>query len=272
MLVNIADDFDLDKIVYSGQCFRPKLISDGAYMFVCADKVLVIKQVSTEQYEVSCDEQTWNDVWVDYFDLNTNYSKIRNSVSSDEFMAACVKDGKGIRILRQDKWEMIISYIISQRKSIPSIRSSVEKICRLYGKVITCIEGEDIYSFPSPDMMRKASYEELAGCGLGYRVEYILDAIRCVSEGILVLDSFNDMSDDELFAKLKEIKGIGDKVANCVMLFALHRTGRAPVDTWILKVMNEKYNGNNPFLQYGDYAGIMQQYVFYYVQNRKGLD
>lgn len=272
MVVEIIDDFDLEKIVYSGQCFRPRALKDGSYLFISADKYLVIRQIDGTHYDVSCDKKTWDGVWQIYFDLGLDYSKIRHNVDkADEFMKASVNEGEGIRVLRQDRWEMIISYIISQRKSIPSIRTAVEKICKLYGDVIGFVEDSNVYSFPTPDKMVDATYEELSACGLGYRVSYILDAVRRVTSGELDLDNLNTLSDEELFDSLKEVKGIGDKVANCVMLFAYHRTGRAPVDTWILKVMNEKYNGINPFIQYGDVAGIMQQYVFFYVQNRKGL-
>ena len=111
----------------------------------------------------------------------------------------------------------------------------------------------------------------MSECGLGYRVEYVLNAVEQALNGCLDTSKLEAMSDEELFLELKKIKGVGDKVANCVMLFAYHRIGRAPVDTWILKVINEQYGGVNPFDKYGDIAGVMQQYVFYYVQNRKGL-
>lgn len=272
MIISIQDEFDLGKTVYSGQCFRPRRLSDGSYLFITGDKYLVISHISGDEYEVSCDEQTWNEVWFDYFDLGLNYSKVRASIHKDDtFMIESAIAGEGIRILRQNKWEMVISYIISQRKSIPAIRSAVEKICTLYGQRLGEVDGEVIYSFPTSEQMKDASIEELSGCGLGYRVPYIVDAMDKVLKGSLSLEELEGFDDDALFASLKSVHGIGDKVANCVMLFAYHRTGRAPVDTWILKVMNERYSGNNPFDCYGQNAGIMQQYVFYYVQNRKGL-
>lgn len=272
MTVKISDDFDLEKITYSGQCFRPRRLSNGRYLFVTGDKYLIIGEQEQGIYEISCSEDDWINVWTKYFDLETNYSDIRKMVHSDDcFMIESAVESTGIRILRQNKWEMVISYIISQRKSIPAIRSSVEKICSRYGHVIAEIEGEPLFSFPSAEEMRCATEEELAACGLGYRVSYILDAIHMVLSGQLQLDDMDCLEDDILFEELKKVRGIGDKVANCVLLFAYHRTGRAPVDTWILKVMNERYDGNNPFIAYGDVAGVMQQYVFYYVQNRKGL-
>lgn len=273
MIVKISDDFDLEKIVYSGQCFRPRKLSDGSYLFVTGEKYLIISHLSKDEYEVSCDKTDWEKVWYDYFDLSTNYANVRKRIhDNDSFMIESSIASEGIRILRQDKWEMVISYIISQRKSIPAIRSSVEKICEKYGHIIGEVEGKKLYSFPLADDMAKATKEELSACGLGYRVSYIQDAVEKVKSGALCLDDICDMDDEQLFETLKTVRGIGDKVANCVLLFAYHRTGRAPVDTWILKVMNERYGGENPFLGYGNDAGIMQQFVFYYVQNRKGLE
>lgn len=272
MIITIKDEFDIEKTVYSGQCFRPRRLSDGSFLFITCTSMLIMKEAGGGQYEVNCDKKAWDEVWTDYFDLNMNYSSVRASIhSDDEFMLQSGEAGAGIRILRQDKWEMVISYIISQRKSIPAIRSAVEKLCILYGNKIGEADGEDIYSFPTPEQMKAATETELASCGLGYRVSYIMDAIEKVLYGSLDLETLAELEDEKLFETLKTVRGIGDKVANCILLFAYHRTGRAPVDTWIIKVMNEKYNGNNPFDCYGQNAGIMQQYVFYYVQNRKGL-
>ncbi len=272
MIVTITDDFDLEKIINSGQCFRPRKLSNGSFLFITGDKYLIIKEVGEQSFGVNCNEEDWDNVWVPYFDLNTNYASIRKKVHEDDsFMIESALVSAGIRILRQNKWEMLISYIISQRKSIPAIRSSVEKLCSRYGHVIAEVEDEIIYSFPSADEMKNATDEELAACGLGYRVSYIKDAVITVNSGHMHLEDMTALDDETLFEELKKVRGIGDKVANCVLLFAYHRTGRAPVDTWIQKVMIEKYNGENPFTVYGDEAGIMQQYVFYYVQNRKGL-
>ena len=152
MIVNLSDEFDLEKIVYSGQCFRPKKLKENEYLFITGDNYVVIEQLNAGQLEISCDADTWNNVWYEYFDLSFTYKELRKSINEeDSFMIRSGIAGEGIRILRQDKWEMIISYIISQRKSIPAIRTSVEKICKLYGRVIGNIEGEEIYSFPTPE-------------------------------------------------------------------------------------------------------------------------
>ena len=267
MRITINDDFDLNKIVYSGQCFRPCMFNEGSktYRFITKDHVLYISETSDKGvYDVSCSDKEWENIWHGYFDLNLDYSLFRENIpDNDTYMKECAVDGKGIRILNQDKWEMLISFIISQRKSIPAIRSCVEKICERYGSRIDTKYGS-VSLFPSPDQLINVSEKELSECGLGYRVGYIMDAVKKVYYKDIDLDLMKDWDDEKLYDELIKIKGVGKKVANCVMLFSYHRTGRAPVDVWIQRVINEHYNGADPFYSYKDCAGIMQQYVFYH--------
>lgn len=261
MVITIADDFDLYKIAYSGQCFRVKEIDSSTFSFVTQNSRVTIKSLGDNKYDVSCDEDEWINIWHHYFDLDTCYEDIRKLIpKTDKYLMASAEIGKGIRILNQDKFEMLISFIISQRKSIPAIKSSVEKLCAIY--------GEDGF-FPTPDALLKATSEELSSCGLGYRVPYIIDSIAKVAHKDIDLDELSSLSDEELFEALKSFKGVGDKVANCVALFAYHRIGRAPIDTWIKKIIDTEYSGVNPFDKYGKYAGVMQQYMFYNAQHLK---
>ncbi len=254
MKITVDDDFDLDKIIGSGQCFRPKKISDKTYRFATCDHAVEITDEGS-YLSVSCPKKEWDTIWHTYFDLDTDYRKIRESIpKGDSYLRKAAGYGAGIRILRQDKFEMLISFIISQRKSIPAIRTSVERIVDLY--------GHDGF-FPKPSDMLRATDEELASCGLGYRVPYIRKAVERVARKDVDLEALDELPDEELFEELKSFAGVGDKVANCVALFAYHRCGRAPVDTWISRVINEHYHGVNPFPCYGEYAGIMQQYMFY---------
>lgn len=263
MNIQITDTFDLQKIIDSGQCFRPYQTAEGLYRFIYRDYILDIRKISNDTFDISCDRKEWDSIWKDYFDLDTNYDEILKSIpSDDEYMLTAGTTAAGIRILKQDKWEMLISFIISQRKSIPAIRSSVEKLCRLYGHEIHH-RNEIIYSFPTFTEMKNATEEELNGCGLGYRTGYILNAIEKANSGALDLESLSALSDEELDGRLLALKGVGNKVSNCVLLFAYHRVSRVPIDTWISKVINDEYRGVNPFVRYDKYAGIMQQYVFY---------
>ena len=263
MIITITDDFDLYKIAYSGQCFRVKDIDSNTFSFVTQNSRVIIRSLGGNDYDISCSKEEWDNIWHHYFDLDTCYSDIRKAIpKSDKYLTQAAEIGKGIRILNQDKFEMLISFIISQRKSIPAIKSSVEKLCALYGQ-----NG----FFPTPEALLCGTSEELSSCGLGYRVPYIIDSVKRVALKEIDLDELDLLSDEELFEALKSFKGVGDKVANCAMLFAYHRIGRAPVDTWIQKIIDTEYSGVNPFNSYGKYAGIMQQYMFYSAQHMKNL-
>lgn len=270
MTVTIIDDLDLKKIECSGQAFRIVQIHSGIFRFITGNHILYIKNLGNHVFDIyDTTEDEWKEIWVPYFDLNRDYRSIRKSVPGDDsYLKQAVEFGEGLRILRQDPWEMLITFIISQRKSIPAIKDSVERICKKYGK---CVKTslEEIYLFPSAAEMANATQEELRECKLGYRDTYIMDAISKANSEIPDFDSMNNLTDNELFNKLKEIRGVGDKVANCICLFAYARTASAPVDTWIAKVINNYYGGVNPFPSYGDVAGIMQQYIFYYAQTHK---
>ena len=254
MNITIDDDLDLGKIIDSGQCFRPRMIREGVFRFVTGRHVVEIMQ-DGNVLSVSCSRREWDEIWHPYFDLDTNYRKIRESIpKNDRYLRSAADAGAGIRILRQDKFEMLISFIISQRKSIPAIRTSIERLVSLY--------GHDGF-FPNPSDMLAATDEELSSCGLGYRVPYIRKAVERVAYRDIDLEALDELPDEELFEELKSFSGVGDKVANCVALFAYHRTARAPIDTWIARVISEQYGGINPFPRYKNVAGIMQQYMFY---------
>lgn len=269
MEITIKDDFNLNRVARSGQCFRTREFPDGTYRFVTGAHVLYIKEVATEKYEVSCDKNEWQSVWWHYFDFGRDYQSIRNNIpNADSYMNTAASEGKGIRILRQDPWEMLITFIISQRKSIPAIRNSIELLCSAYGSPVQT-DRETLWLFPSAEQLYRASDSELQNCKLGYRIDYIKDAIAAVYEGKINLSNIGRYDDIALFTELKSIKGVGDKVANCICLFSYGRTAIAPVDTWISKIIDSKYKGINPFPAYGDSAGIMQQYAFFYAQNHK---
>ncbi len=296
--ISIDDDFDLFKIMNSGQAFRIREMQNGYYRFISGDHILYIRPADVSATGIGTYEavffnaseaagkdssapaalvplgkaeakKEWEGFWKSYFDLERNYSAIRKMVpENDTYMRAACENGKGLRILRQDPWEMIITFIISQRKSIPAIKDSVERICGKYGRKVST-GFEETVLFPSCEDMESAGEDELKDCKLGYRVSYIQDAVRRACSKDPDPYSLYDLDYPALFEKLKEIRGVGDKVSNCVCLFACSKTEAAPVDTWISKVIEQKYTGVNPFPSYGDVAGIMQQYIFYYALTHK---
>ena len=268
--VCISDDFDLEKIRVSGQCFRVGTFPDGTYRFISGDRVLYIREGARGEFSVSCSESEWDEVWRPWFDLDRSYSDIRDNCRGiHPFMDLCMESGAGLRILKQDYWEMLITFIISQRKNIPAITSCVEKLCSRFGRRIgTGDFGEELMAFPEPEALAAAAAAGgLSDCSLGYRADYVADASRRVAEGEIDLDALESLGDEELVSALKEFKGVGDKVANCVALFGYSRTGLAPVDVWIGRAIDEQFGGKNPFPDYGENGGIMQQYVFYHMKN-----
>ena len=269
MEVLISDLFDLKKIADSGQCFRAVPMEDGSYRFIAGDQVLYIRKLTEERYEVSCDRTAWAQFWTPYFDLGRDYRAISGRIpAEDTFLQLAAEAGAGIRILRQDPWETLVTFIISQRKSIPAIRAVVETLSRRYGTAIPA-PGAALYSFPTAQQLQKVTTEDFLACKAGYRAPYLCDAVRQVLSGSLDLAGIAALPDDDLIAALEGVRGVGVKVASCVALFAYGRTGCAPVDTWIRKVIQREYQGRNPFDRYGDAAGIMQQYFFYYAQSHK---
>ncbi len=269
MIIKITDDFDLDKISASGQCFRTRRFTDGGYRFISTDRVLYIRNTGKNEYAVSCGGSDWQDVWYPYFDLARNYGRIRQKErGKNAFADQAMACGKGIRILRQDPWETLLTFLLSQRKNIPAIAKAVEALCAAWGHPVAT-EYETLYSFPAPAEMAGVTETALRGCGLGYRAPYVLDAVERVSEGSLDLTALASLSDGELLTQLKSIRGVGKKVSNCVALFAYGRMDCVPVDVWISRAIEEDCGGNSPFSLYPGDAGIVQQYIFFYERSGK---
>lgn len=269
MNVLIRDDFDLIKIINSGQCFRAVEINPGKFRFISGRHVLYISHVKGMHYHVSSSKYVWNHVWKPYFDLSFNYAALRNRIpAEDAFLTKAADYSKGIRILNQDPWEMLITFIISQRKSIPAIQTSVEKLAQKAGQKMET-PYESLYTFPTPEELCTLSLNDLKECSLGYRAPYIYETAHMIKKQAHLLKDMKKLPDEEILEKLMEFPGVGIKVAGCSALFGYHRTALAPVDVWIQRVIDTCYEGNNPFPAYGKEAGIIQQYLFFFAQTTK---
>ena len=263
MLIRTIKHFDPEAIAESGQCFRMRTKAPGSVEVIHRGRRLVIETIGEEKFGFSCTQEEFHDVWADYFDLSTDYQEFLNAVDhEDTYLARAAEAGRGLRILRQDPWEVLISFILSQRKSIPAIRDGIEKLCRRFGSPLAMGNRED-YAFPVPHRLAQASLEELSACSLGYRAPYIQASARSVASGEMDLDEIESLSDELLLQKLLDLHGVGVKVASCVMLFGYHRLNLAPVDVWIQRVIENEYGGVSPFPNYPGFAGVMQQYMFY---------
>ena len=273
MIISIDDDFNLGKIADSGQCFRfnEVLYADGAsqkrYSIAAGNRHVFVMDLGENKYDFSCSKEDFDLFWKDYFDLELSYKKIRQLIDQkeDPYLFTAAEYGKGIRILRQDPWEMLISFIISQRKNIPAIKASIEKLCALSGDVIAEDEATGkIYSFPTPDKLAALSMEQLSGCSLGYRDKYVHQAAMDVSSGAVDLDEWKRLDDEQLMEMLLKLYGVGVKVANCEILFGYHRLDAFPRDVWINRVLDVRYPEGFLFEKYAPYNGVMQQYLFFF--------
>lgn len=268
MQIEIQDDFDLAKISSCGQCFRVKIFDDGTYRFITEDYIIYIRKTGENTYEVSCGAKEWDEIWRIYFDLGRNYRKLREKESKKHpFVQEAIECGRGLRVLRQSPWEMLVTFIISQRKSIPAIAKAVETLAEKYGHTIET-EYESVRAFPTPEELQGITEDELRECKLGYRARYVSDAVDKVASGTLDLGAIADYEDKRLFQELLTVYGVGRKVADCVCLFGYGRTARAPVDVWIGRAIQEECGGKDPFPLFERYAGIIQQYIFYYEKNK----
>lgn len=269
--IQIHDDFDLDRIADSGQCFRWVKNDAGSYRIIHAEASLRIQPLENRTFAFSCSENEYRDIWHDYFDLGEDYRSVRKRVSpkEDPFLARACEYGKGIRILRQDPWETLISFIISQNRNIPAIKKSVELLCEAAGR-----RREDAWGsycqFPSPEEILALPDEALAACRLGYRCRYVKAAAMDVAEGKLDLGRIQNEDEEEAIRALTSICGVGVKVANCVSLFGLHHIDAFPVDVWIRRILENEYPGGYPKEKYSPYNGIYQQYMFYYYRTLTG--
>lgn len=265
----VCEEFNIVQIAESGQVFRMNQIKPNHYSLIAFGKYLEVYQVDDTTVELSCEEEEYDKLWRDYFDLDYNYERIIKQLTEgeDEFLKQAGSYGKGIRILQQEPFEMLISFIISQNKNIPSIKACIERICESYGDKNThSLIGITYYSFPTPQRLAKASKEELREMKLGYRDDYIIAAASAVAEGRLLLEELKERSHEEAVTALKQIKGIGDKVANCVSLYGLHHIEAFPVDVWISRVLTTYYQKGFSLELYPGYGGIIQQYMFYYIR------
>lgn len=264
-------NLNIDTIANSGQVFRfyknERLSTNTLHVYdlYVLDKHLNISTEDFENYVFSCTKKEFDDFYKEYFDLNFDYKKVLKVVNSrDTYLKKCIKYGEGIKMLNQDPFEMLISFIISQRKSIPAIRTSIERICKLCGKKKKDSFGV-YYAFPTAsEIIKHASL--LSKCGLGYRVPYIIDACEKILSGQINLYKNDMMSTDYLM----RIKGVGIKVASCVMLFAYHDLTVVPIDVWMERVIKTYYGGTFP-KTYGKYAGIIQQYLFNYAKDESKM-
>ena len=264
LILTIEDDFDLARIADSGQCFRWEQIGANTWRILHATHCVCVTALGNQQYDFDCDETEFAAVWRDYFDLQTDYRAIRARIdpARDPFLYEAAAHQKGIRILRQDPWEMLITFIISQNKNIPAIRKSVNRLTETCGEPMTDRQGRAYYAFPTPEAIAALPDTSLRACALGYRCAYVKAAAQAVLDGKLDLEQLKTADEEITISALTSVHGVGVKVANCVSLFGLHHMDAFPRDVWINRVLEREYPNGFPFETYRPYNGLFQQYLF----------
>lgn len=260
-------DLDLRQIAESGQCFRMVQKSEGVYSLFAFEKYLEIEQEG-DTFFFSCTENEFKEIWEDYLDLCTDYGAIKKSVDAeDAYLQEAVREGWGIRILRQDLWEMIVTFLVSQNNNITRIRRSIELLCSTIGEEKYTAEGMKYYAFPKPEEIVQSGMDVLSTLGVGYRDKYILGTAQAVLDGSLNLDMLRKADYETAHRELIKQYGIGKKVADCICLFGLYHIEAFPVDTHVKKILKAHYPEGFPHEKYKGYAGILQQYMFYHDLN-----
>ena len=278
-LVLRHESFNPTHIFECGQCFNFNIEEDGSYTAVHLGKIINVLQKEDHVLirNVSLDE--FYEIFYDYFDLGTDYSEIREKLSENEILKTASDYGYGIRILNQEMFETVISFIISANNGITRIKNSIKIISERYGDYIGEYMGRKYYAFPRPEVLAKVDPLELREFArVGFRDVRIVEASKMVADGYLDFDIDQTLSTEELKDKLMQMPGIGPKVADCILLFTYHRRETFPVDVWIKRVMETLFIGHEvPKKLVDDYAreyfgklaGYAQQYLFYYGREEK---
>ncbi|MFY9534698.1 DNA-3-methyladenine glycosylase family protein [Clostridium sp.] len=288
VIIKGVKNFNIKQILECGQCFRWQRVTDTDYIVVSNRRVIEIIQEDDEVIIHNTNMNDFKNIWENYFDLNTEYGPLKEELSKDELLKQAIKFGYGIRLLNQDPFEMVISFIISARNSIPSIMKTIKKISEKFGDKIE-YKGEIYYAFPTPEQLKNATLEDIQETGASFRSKYIIDtiyninmALEAKKSGNLTdelkmydLDYIMSLPTDECHVALQAFKGVGAKVADCIMLFSMGKKSAFPVDVWIKRAMIHFYVAPDVSLnkirvfgreKFGELSGLAQQYLFYYAR------
>ncbi len=254
-------DFCLTDILTCGQCFRWNEISPGTFYGVAGGMELTIAQREDTLRLKGCTIKQYEEFWRDYFDLNRDYGSIKVTLRGDETMRRAIGFTPGMRVLRQEPWEALCSFILSQNNNLARIRGIVARLCEAFGEPLPG-GGQ---AFPSPQAISGLTVNDLAPLRAGFRAKYVLDAARKVSSGAVSLDEVARMEYDKAQETLRQIHGVGVKVADCALLYGFHKVEAFPLDVWMKRVMERFYPGGLPDCIL-TYPGIAQQYLFHYIR------
>lgn len=277
LILTDVTDFNLTHTLDCGQCFRWEIINDSTYTGIAKGKALKIEMIDNTVVFHNTTVDDFNNIWLDYFDFSRDYSKIKSELSRDSILKSACEYGYGIRILNQDPWECLVSFIISASNHIPRIKKIITLLCENFGEPVTYMDKQ-YYTFPTAEKISSLTLNDLAVIRAGFRDKYILSAAKMVSSGEIDLYKAYSLNNSDLKKLLMQIPGVGNKVSDCILLFAYNRYDSFPVDVWLKRIMEYYYFDNKQTIdnihafsyeKFGNLGGFAQQYLFYYGRDNK---
>lgn len=282
VLKNVRN-FELPHIFECGQCFRWNKQENGAFIGVAYGKVIEVEKNGEDVYIYNTSLEDFNNIWLHYFDLERDYTELKEELSGDPLLEKAVEFGNGIRILKQEPFEIVVSFIISSNNRIPMIKRAINNISQKWGTPIQ-YKDKTYYSFPEAEKLNAASIEDFEECGTGFRAKYIKDTVSRIYNskesdnlGEFDLNNIKSLDDDTCHEVLQKFTGVGPKVADCIMLFSMQKYSAFPVDVWVKRAMKYFYLAPDVSLKkirefgrdkFGTLSGFAQQYLFYYAREK----
>ncbi|OGO79281.1 MAG: 8-oxoguanine DNA glycosylase [Clostridiales bacterium GWB2_37_7] len=279
LLLEDVQHFDARNIFECGQCFRWKKEADDSYTGVAYGKVLNVKSDYDHGTVVlnNTTREDFEEIWYSYFDLGRDYGSIKEALAQDEILKSAIEYGRGIRILNQEPWELLISFIISANNNIPRISKSIDALSQMFGEAIK-YSGKLYYSFPAVNKLGQAELKQIDMCGTGYRCKYLYQTSRMINSGEIDLEAISKLRTEEAKKELLRLSGVGPKVADCILLFSMQKHDTYPIDVWVKRVTEHFYIHRDVSMmqiqefakeRFGKLAGFAQQYLFYFAREQK---
>ncbi|SMC23003.1 N-glycosylase/DNA lyase [Clostridium acidisoli DSM 12555] len=274
VVIKNIKNFELDHVFECGQCFRWNKTETGSFIGVAFGRVIEVEKQNNDLIIYNTNKEEFNNIWFEYFDLNRDYTKIKEELSKDELLKKSVDFGKGIRILKQEHFELLISFIISSNNRIPMIKRAIATISEKWGEKIK-YKDKVYYSFPTIEKLYDKTIEDFEKCSTGFRAKYIANTCENVYKNNGILEHIFSLNDDECHTELQKFTGVGPKVADCIMLFSMQKYSAFPVDVWVKRAMMHFYVAPDVSLKkirefgrdkFGNLSGFAQQYLFYYAR------
>ncbi len=273
VVVKDIKNFVLPHIFENGQCFRWEKTENGTYIIVAKNRIIELEKSGQDLIIHNSNIDDFENIWIDYFDLERDYDVFKNKLSGDVHLNNAIEFGHGLRILNQDPFEMIISFIISSNNRIFMIKRAINNISEKFGECVS-YNGKNYYMFPKLEVLKNVTQDEFKNCSVGFRDKYLVNTIKMINENNNI-ENIISLSDDECHKELQKFSGVGSKVSDCIMLFSMKKYSAFPVDVWVKRAMMKFYVAPDTTLKkirdfgrdlFKDLSGVAQQYLFYYVR------